>query len=150
MNKKRPTADMEKFLSYRLSIISRLINRRSTRYFNENYGLTLAEWRALAQIAAGKMNTVKAISEQTFSDKGLISRAITSLEKKGLIEGTPNPKDKRSMEYKLSAVGISIHDEIMPMRMEENALIAEIMTPEELELFKDVLARIQGHLNALD
>jgi hypothetical protein len=44
---------IEGFVSYKLSLLSRLINRRSTRYFAEEFNMTLAEWRCLVQIVEG-------------------------------------------------------------------------------------------------
>ncbi|MFV3127007.1 MarR family winged helix-turn-helix transcriptional regulator [Niveispirillum sp. KHB5.9] len=141
------TADIETFLSYRLSIVSRLINRRSTRYFTEKHGLTLAEWRALAQIAAGRATSVQAIAARTCSDKGQISRAIATLLDKGLITSLPDTNDRRLINFDLTAAGAAIHDEILPMRAEENAMIAGLMSEEELTLFHDVLDRIQARLD---
>lgn len=143
-------ADIETFLSYRLSIVSRLINRRSTRYFTEHHGLTLAEWRALAQITAGRATNVQAISSRTCSDKGQISRAIAALLDKGLVSALPDPADRRTIQFEPTAAGRAIHDEIMPMRAEENAMITDLMSAGELALFHDILDRIQAHLDRLD
>lgn len=142
--------EIESFLSYRLAIIARLINRRSTRYFNEAHGLTLAEWRALTQVALGRATTVNAIAIHTSSDKAQVSRAVAGLLKKGLIEATPHPSDGRSTEFALTQKGAVLHGEILPMRADENATIAALMTPEELRLFNDVLDRMQVHLQSLD
>ena len=143
-------ADIETFLSYRLSIVSRLINRRSTRYFTEKHALTLAEWRAMAQIAAGQATSVQAISTRTCSDKGQISRATATLLEKGLIHALPDPADRRTIHFELTQAGQTIHDEILPMRAEENAVIAALMSAGELALFHDILDRIQAHLDRLD
>lgn len=141
------SADIESFLSYRLSIVSRLINRRSTRYFTEAHGLTLAEWRAMAQIATGRATSVQTIASRTCSDKGQISRAIATLLDKGLVSALPDPHDRRSITFDLTQAGQAIHDEILPMRAEENAMITGLMSADELALFHDILDRIQAKMD---
>lgn len=150
MTKSAKQLAIEDFLSYRLSVVSRLINRRSTRYFNEQFDLTLAEWRALAQIAAGTNKTAKSIAEHTYADKGQVSRAVAGLQKKGLVRSKPNPADKRSVELYLTKKGTAIHAKIMPMRAEENELIAAILSAKEFDAINEMLRRIQSHLITMD
>lgn len=140
---------IEEFFSYRLNIVSRLINRRSTQHFKDRYNLKLAEWRALTHIAAGKHRTAKAIAESTYDDKAHTSRAIAGLLKKGLVKSQPNPRDKRSIELFLTKKGADIHADILKRRVDENRFIGSILSSSELKSLNEMLDRLQTHLTSM-
>lgn len=130
---------IEGFVSYKLSLLSRLINRRSTRYFAEEFNMTLAEWRCLVQIVEGLGTTVRDISERTFADKGQISRAAQGLLAKGLIVGKSDPLDRRSVRYKATSKGKSLFQTIVTLRKSENEAVLDLLTPEQQRVFFDCL-----------
>lgn len=130
---------IEGFVSYKLSLLSRLINRRSTRYFAQEFNMTLAEWRCLVQIVEGLGTTVRDISERTFADKGQISRAAQGLLAKGLIVGKSDPLDRRSVRYKATSKGKSLFQTIVTLRKSENEAVLDSLTPEQQRVFFDCL-----------
>lgn len=130
---------IEGFVSYKLSLLSRLINRRSTRYFAQEFNMTLAEWRCLVQIVEGLGSTVRDISERTFADKGQISRAAQGLLAKGLIVGKSDPLDRRSVRYKATSKGKSLFQTIVTLRKSENEAVLDSLTPEQQRVFFDCL-----------
>ncbi len=130
---------IERFVSFRLSVLSRLINRRSTRYFADEYGLTLAEWRCLVQVAIHPSALVRDISERTYADKGQVSRAAASLSRKGLIKGVGDPDDRRSVRYKTTSKGQRLYEEILEMRVAENQAVLDLLSPEQQSVFIDCL-----------
>ncbi|MEM8937653.1 MAG: MarR family winged helix-turn-helix transcriptional regulator [Pseudomonadota bacterium] len=137
------STSIEDLLSYRLSTLARLINRRSTRYLWEWFGLTLAEWRCLSVIAELKQTTVREISERTNSDKAQVSRASASLTSKGLISREKNAEDARSGIYTMTQKGQRQYEEIMPIRIAENEHVLDALTPHEQDQLVDYLNRIQ-------
>lgn len=139
---------VESLLSYRLSILARLINRRSTRYFNEQYNLTLAEWRCLAQIALHDKGTVRDIADRTGSDKGQISRAATSLCAKKYIKRQSNKQDARSGIYTMTRKGEKLYEEILPFRHAENQAVLDILEEKEQAQLISYLDRIYAKLRA--
>lgn len=135
----RTNKAIEHFVSYRLSLLSRLINRRSTRYFAEEFNMTLAEWRCLVQIAEGLGSTVRDISERTYADKGQISRAAQGLQAKGLIVGKSDPLDRRSVRYKVTPKGKSLFQTVIALRKSENEAVVDLLTPEQSRIFFECL-----------
>jgi DNA-binding MarR family transcriptional regulator len=130
---------IESFVSYRLSLLSRLINRRSTRYFAEEFDMTLAEWRCLIQIMEGLGSTVGDISQRTFADKGQVSRAAKGLLKKGLIVGKSDPLDLRSVRYKVTPKGKALCQTIFALRKSENEAVVDLLTADQSRVFFECL-----------
>jgi DNA-binding MarR family transcriptional regulator len=135
----RSNKTIEGFVSYKLSLLSRLINRRSTRYFAEEFNMTLAEWRCLVQIAEGLGSNVRDISERTYADKGQISRAAQGLLAKGLIVGKSDPLDRRSIRYKATPKGKALFQSIIALRKSENEAVVDLLTPDQQRVFFDSL-----------
>ncbi len=135
----RSERTIEDFLSYKLSLLSRLINRRSTRYFAEEFSMTLAEWRCLVQIAENLGCTVRDISERTYADKGQISRAAQDLVTKGLIVGKSDPLDRRSVRYKVTPKGKAMFQSIFALRKAENQAVVDLLTPHQSRVFLECL-----------
>jgi DNA-binding MarR family transcriptional regulator len=136
---RQPGKAIEDFVSYRLSLLSRLINRRSTRYFADAFGLTLAEWRCLVQIAEGLGATVGDIAERTYADKGQISRAAQGLMAKGLIIGKSDPLDRRSIRFKATPKGKLLFERLIDLRAKENQAVLDLLTPEQSRMFFECL-----------
>jgi DNA-binding MarR family transcriptional regulator len=137
--KHRSERVVEEFVSYRLSVLSRLINRRSTRYFAEEFGMTLAEWRCLTQIAEGRGATISEIAERTFADKAQVSRAAQGLAGKKLIEGSSDPLDRRSVRYKITPKGRQMFQNLLALRTQENDAVLSLLNEEQKGIFFECL-----------
>ncbi|GAB5458353.1 MAG: hypothetical protein Hens3KO_13830 [Henriciella sp.] len=146
----RGKARIDDFLSYRLSILARLINRKSTRYFSEKYNLTLAEWRCLAQVATHEAGTIRNIADRTGSDKGQISRAAATLCKKKLLKRQSNERDGRSGIYTITKKGTDLYRKILPYRAAENEAVLNILTESEQIVFMELLNRIYVELKTAE
>ncbi|WP_164506373.1 MarR family winged helix-turn-helix transcriptional regulator [Levilactobacillus lindianensis] len=67
--------------------------------------LTLVEARLLLEIGENGRNTAIQLVQELRLDKGYLSRLITRLEANGLLQRTPDERDKRAKVLSLTAAG---------------------------------------------
>ena len=121
------------YLPYRLMLLAKLLDRWSTRVLLDISGLSVAEWRVLALLAAGSPLSVRTLAEQNHVDRAEVSRAAASLEAAGHIERRDNPKDRRSPYLYCTARGLELAGRVSPQRRAFHKSLTDLLRPEEVE-----------------
>ncbi len=137
---------INQYLSFKISVLYRLMVRRSARFLNSKYDLSVAEWWTLGQLAVKSPGTVSGIVDLTQNDKAQVSRAVTMLIQKGLVRKQNNPEDKRSSLLFLTEKGQGLYDEVLPMRKKTQNLILEQLTEEEREITERAIVKLTNYL----
>lgn len=137
---------INQYLSFKISVLYRLMVRRSARFLNSTYDLSVAEWWTLGQLAVKSPGTVSGIVELTQNDKAQVSRSVTILIQKGLVRKEDNPEDKRSSLLYLTEKGQGLYDEVLPIRQKTQNLILEQLTPEEREVTERAISKLSDFL----
>jgi DNA-binding MarR family transcriptional regulator len=84
-------------LPYRLLLLARMIDRQTARQLQQEFGVTLAEWRVLAFVCAAGPATATTVGDSGSIDRAEISRSVAKLEAKGLISRQPDPDNRRRL-----------------------------------------------------
>jgi DNA-binding MarR family transcriptional regulator len=138
------TLELERFLPYRLSVLSNLVSRLIADLYEDRFDLKLPEWRVMAVLARRSGLTASEVAEATAMDKVAISRAVSRLLEMKRIVTTPDRTDGRRVHLALSAKGVAVYKEVAPLaRSVEEALIAALPATEQ-----DALDRILTRLTA--
>src|SRR3569623_2157233 len=76
------------YLPYRVTLLAKLLDRCTTRLLLASAGLSVAEWRVLAQLARASpaSASVRQLAEQAWVDRAEVSRAAASLEQRGYVD----------------------------------------------------------------
>lgn len=114
--KPRPLGRLEKAwrvngtpnLALHLAILGRLVDRCMVQRLAD-YGLNIAQWRAVALLSLAQRSTFRELAEYAWLDRGDLSRALRQLESRGLVRRTPHPGDGRSAHLALTAAGRRIY-----------------------------------------
>lgn len=89
-----------------------LINRldRLSRSDGAQGPLNPAQWEALRYIARANRfsRSPAALAAYLGSTRGTVSQTLITLEAKGLVERTPNPKDRRALDLGLTPDGMAM------------------------------------------
>ena len=93
------------FVSYRLSVLSRVLDRTTEAHMIKMSILALTEHRILGLMYDGTIATVRAVAKEMCLDKAQVSRAMSKLVKHGYASRTVDPIDRRSAEFRISAKG---------------------------------------------
>ena len=117
--------DLERFLPYRLSVLTNTISQAIARDYGERFGLAVTEWRVLAVLGRYAGLSAMQVAERTAMDKVAVSRAVNALLKSGRIRRSTHAEDKRRSVLALSAKGRKVYDEVAPLALRyERELLA--------------------------
>lgn len=145
-----PTLELERFLPYRLSVLANVISRSLARLYEEEHGLTVAEWRLLAILARFGPMSANGVCERSGMDKVRVSRAVARATARGLVHRATDTEDRRRSVLTLTALGRSTHDRIVPRAKAREAEVLAVLTPEEVSVLLDTLRRLQEHAMELE
>ena len=98
-------SELSAFLPYLLNRAAELVSREFQPYYKERYGMLRTEWRVLFHLGRQGELTAKQICEQAALHKTKVSRAVTALEAKRLLERRPVETDRRSEALRLTKSG---------------------------------------------
>lgn len=99
------------FVSYRLSVLSRVLDRTTEARMIKSEELALTENRILGLLYDGKTTTVRAVAKEMCLDKAQVSRAMSKLVKHGFASRTIDPVDRRSAEFNITTKGSQYYAE---------------------------------------
>ena len=134
---------LERFLPYRLSILSNTVSQAIAREYQAQFGLSTTEWRVMAVLARFAPLSAREVAGHTAMDKVAVSRALSRLVEAGRVDRERHDGDRRRSVLRLSEEGWRVHDAVAPRAREhERRLLAQLST-EEI----DVLARILDKLS---
>lgn len=145
--------DLEAFLSYRISVTARMIDRQTAQILSVKFGLGMLEWHILSQLALHAPMTVQTLAERTRFDKGAISRASASLERQGLISRSDDPRDGRSSHFRQTPKGRRLFAKIFQSRQAFQRELRSVLSDEENTILLHALEKIErqvANMRALD
>ena len=130
------------YLPYRITLLAKLLDRCTTRLLQDGSGLSVAEWRVLAQLSMSSPASVRQLAEQAWVDRAEVSRAAASLERRGCVERRENGRDRRSPELHCTAEGMALARRIAPSRHEFHKSLTDLLDDAQLALLDAALLRL--------
>jgi DNA-binding MarR family transcriptional regulator len=122
-----PKLHLEKFLPYRLSVLSNTVSSAIAAAYFMNFGLSIPEWRVMAVLAANPGLSAAEVTARTAMDKVAVSRAVNALIAAGRLHRTTAPKDRRRTHLALTAAGERVYARVVPMALQyERNLVAPL------------------------
>src|SRR5215813_3724175 len=116
---------LERFLPYRLSILSNRVSRAIAARYAKTFDLSIPEWRIIAVLGRRPGLTAKEVAEATEMDKVAVSRAVAKLVASKRISADVHDADGRAQSLRLTPQGEALHARIAPLALEsERQLLA--------------------------
>ena len=100
-----PLIDLGAYWPYQVVVLADIISRHTRELLKQHSDLNLSQWRVLAAIGEQPGRTSRDVVAITPMDKGIVSRAVATLIKSGLVEKINDPQDRRRSTLKLTAPG---------------------------------------------
>jgi DNA-binding MarR family transcriptional regulator len=141
---------LDDYLPYRLSVASMAVSRLISRAYESRFGLKVPEWRLVAVIAEAGALTQQAIVVRTAMDKVTVSRAAQALERRRLVERTPNEADARSHRLSLTSTGQALYEEVAPAALKLEAELLKDLKATDVGYLKTQLRRLEETAERLD
>jgi DNA-binding MarR family transcriptional regulator len=133
--------------TFRVGLIAKIMDRLTIRQLLDQDGLTYAEWRVLVRIAAMADGcTAGQVAELAWVDCAEVSRAISSLERKGLLSRRKNSADRRTSLVFLTEAGQAQYRVTLERRSRFHEQLLSGLSQEERATFDDLLGRIGKEL----
>ena len=125
-------ASPEHLLTLRLK---RLLDADINRVLAQHSELSLAQWRILSVLSrASDEISQKELVRRPYITQGQASRALTALQKDGLVEARQSQLDRRSWDYAISDTGRDRFTALLPhMEQRREALDAALNADEKAE-----------------
>jgi DNA-binding MarR family transcriptional regulator len=123
----RSGLELERFLPYRLSVLTNRISTAIARVYVRRFDLTVPEWRVMAVLGRFGPLSANAICERTAMDKVRVSRAAARLAAAGRVDRHTDDADRRRAVLDLTPAGRTVYDEIGPLALAVEArLLAQL------------------------
>ncbi|CAN5665755.1 hypothetical protein BH23PSE2_BH23PSE2_06150 [soil metagenome] len=136
--------ELDRFLPYRLSVLSNRSSAAIAHIYSERFGLGVTEWRVMAVLGRYPGLSAGAVAERTAMDKVAVSRAVARLGERGLLEREIHDDDRRRSVLALSAAGLAMHDEIVPLALAFEQRLLSGMPAAERALLFSLLDRLDA------
>jgi DNA-binding MarR family transcriptional regulator len=149
-SKTRPAApdahavlELDRFLPYRLSVLSNRISQDIAALYAERFALTVTEWRVLAVLGRYPDLSASEVAERTAMDKVAVSRAVSSLLASGRLKRQMHGHDRRRSVLELSAKGYRVYDEVAPLALAYEQRLLEGLQADERAALDRLLTRME-------
>jgi len=150
-DKKTITFQLEKFFPYLVRIYYRAVSQSVSSIYENDYDLTVSEWRAMAVLGNSKAPlSAGEIVTRSSIDKVKVSRAIAGLTKAGYLERRVDEGDRRKVALQLTRSGYYVFEELVEKVQELENKLLEGFSPEEKDLLITLMARVRSNAEELD
>lgn len=143
-----PAPEADAKLGMLLFEVSKLIKRRFEDLTRE-YGMTLPQWRTLAELQKQGGISQSALAAAIDSDPMTISGILDRLEKRGVIEREPDPSDSRAKIARVTPEGAALVTTSRAVGREMVNQALDGLDEEEREALTRGLTHIQTNLAAM-
>ncbi|WP_044562540.1 MarR family winged helix-turn-helix transcriptional regulator [Azospirillum sp. B4] len=126
-----PDLQLNRFLPYRLNILSKKVSLALAARYQERFGLSIPEWRVFATLGQEQPLSSNDIVDRTAMDKAKVSRAVNRLVDAGLLDRKPHPKDQRLLRLSFSAKGRDLYAQVAPEALAWEARLLSVLTEAE-------------------
>jgi DNA-binding MarR family transcriptional regulator len=127
--------DLERFLPYRLSVLSNRVSDAIAREYSDRFGLSIPEWRIMAVLGGTPSLSARDVAERTAMDKVQVSRAVECLVRARRVARTADAEDGRIQRLALTAKGRAIYDEVVPLALHlEEVFLSALSASERAQL----------------
>lgn len=134
--------DLEGFLPYQLSVLSRRISGDFARLYQSRFGISMAEWRVIATLSNEGKVSVREIHEHVDMDKSKVSRAAARLQAAGLVAKNICKKDRRLIELELTDAGCEMMRGIGKIAAQYQQTLLARMDGAEAQTLGEVITKL--------
>jgi DNA-binding MarR family transcriptional regulator len=140
--------DLLQFVPFRLNRLAAEVSSALSAEYQMRYGLDIPEWRVLATLGFRREAcSAQYISHCTRTHKSTISRAVTTLMRRRLVERVENADDRREYRLRMTRKGKTLYEELIPRLLRKEQQILSCLSAEERRDFAQLLGKIERSLD---
>jgi DNA-binding MarR family transcriptional regulator len=147
-SKGSPTLDLFRFVPFRLNRLAAEVSAALSTEYHARYGLDIPEWRVLATLGfRDDACSAQYIAHCTRTHKSTISRAVTALMTRQLVERVENEDDRREFALRMTRKGKALYQELIPRLKRKEQDILSCLSAQERKVFERLLGKIEKGLD---
>jgi len=143
------TIDLERFLPYRLSVLTNLVSGAIADAYQLRFGLSIPEWRVLAVLARYPGLSAAEVAGRTRMDAVAVSRAVARLLAAGRLRRATSRDDRRRSVLTMSAAGSAVYREVAPIALGYERELIAALPPEDRAALERALELLTARAQAL-
>lgn len=134
--------DLDRYVPFLLSAIGNKWSSSSSSAYLRKFGVGVTEWRLMAMLAIEPGVNAYRACQVIGLDKAATSRALKSLEARGLVRSWTDTPGSQRKNLELTEAGWAIHERIIRIARKREALLLSDLSPEEVATLAGYLRRI--------
>jgi DNA-binding MarR family transcriptional regulator len=147
-SKRDSRLDLFRFVPFRLNRLAAEVSAALSGEYQERYGLDIPEWRVLATLGfRNDACSAQYIAHCTRTHKSTISRAVTALITRQLVERVENEDDRREFQLRLTRKGKALYEELIPRLLRREQELLSCLSVQERKNFALMLGKIERSLD---
>ena len=140
--------DLFGFVPFRLNRLAAEVSAALSGEYHERYGLDIPEWRVLATLGFRvEACSAQYIAHCTRTHKSTISRAVTALMTRQLVERVENEDDRREFALRMTRNGRALYERLVPRLLHKERAMMSCLTMQERKEFARMLGKIETSLD---
>ena len=139
----RDSLDLERFLPYRLSVLSNRISSAIADVYADRFGIGVTEWRTIAVLGQHPGLSANGVVQRTAMDKVAVSRAVASLLAKRLVLRDHAVDDRRRSVLRLSRAGRKLHAQVAPLALQMDQTLLSGLSPADRRRLHRLLSQLE-------
>lgn len=141
--------NLEEFLPYRLSVLSNTVSNAIAQGYKGRFGLSIPDWRVMAVLARFPGSSAQELVRWTGMDKVAVSRGVSRLLERGLVQRDVAAEDRRRSQLRLSDAGCEVYREIVPVAQDYESQLLAGFSAEKKQLLEEILKDLQASAQRL-
>jgi DNA-binding MarR family transcriptional regulator len=145
--KKDRRLDLFRFVPFRLNRLAAEVSAALAGEYQQRYGLDIPEWRVLATLGfRNDACSAQYIADCTRTHKSTISRAVTALMERQLVERVENEEDRREFRLRMTRKGDALYEQLIPRLLRKEQEILSCLSAREQKDLAAMLGKIEQSL----
>jgi len=141
---------LERFLPYRLSILSNRISEIIAKTYRDKFALSITEWRIMAVLGEFPGSSADEVSAKIQIEKSIISRALQKLLARHLVSRKVDATDRRRQNLILTKTGLEIYQQVVPVSYNYQDLLQDCFSDSERDVFNALIDRLYDHADTIE
>lgn len=148
-NQKPLILQLERFLPYRISILSNRISGIIAETYKDKFALSVTEWRIMAVLGEYPGSSAEEVSIKIQIEKSIVSRSLRKLLKRHLVTRETDARDRRRQNLELTQTGLDVYSQIVPVSYDYEQHLLQCFSSEEQKLFDSMVDRLYRHAETI-
>ncbi|HXV44015.1 MAG TPA: MarR family transcriptional regulator [Anaerolineae bacterium] len=137
-------SSLDKAIAYKIQRTARLLRLHLTKFLQEaGTDTTPEQWFILFRLYEQDGQSQGELADKDLQDHPNVTRMLDALEKRNLVVRQADPHDRRKSLVFLTEAGKQLLAQLFPLAIEERKKVLNGLRPQEINLFTDVLRKIE-------